>query len=231
MNENLATILIVEDEQAIRRFVRSALEAEGFRVCEADGVQRGLIEAATRKPDLVVLDLGLPDGDGQDFIRDLRLWSPIPVIVLSARVDETDKVKALDAGADDYLIKPFGIGELLARVRVALRRRGQVTDSPSPLVQLGDVCIDLVSRRITRGDEEIHLTPIEFRLLGELLAHPDKVLTHRQLLLAVWGPTFVEHNHYLRIYMGHLRQKLEQDPTLLRYLLTETGVGYRYHAE
>ena len=231
MNENLATILIVEDEQAIRRFVRSALEAEGFRVCEADGVQRGLIEAATRKPDLVVLDLGLPDGDGQDFIRDLRLWSPIPVIVLSARVDETDKVKALDAGADDYLIKPFGIGELLARVRVALRRRGQVTDSPSPLVQLGDVCIDLVSRRITRGDEEIHLTPIEFRLLGELLAHPDKVLTHRQLLLAVWGPTFVEHNHYLRIYMGHLRQKLEQDPTLPRYLLTETGVGYRYHAE
>ena len=205
MNENLATILIVEDEQAIRRFVRSALEAEGFRVCEADGVQRGLIEAATRKPDLVVLDLGLPDGDGQDFIRDLRLWSPIPVIVLSARVDETDKVKALDAGADDYLIKPFGIGELLARIRVALRRRGQVTDSPSPLVQLGDVCIDLVSRRITRGDEEIHLTPIEFRLLGELLAHPDKVLTHRQLLLAVWGPTFVEHNHYLRIYMGHLR--------------------------
>ena len=231
MNENLATILIVEDEQAIRRFVRSALEAEGFRVCEADGVQRGLIEAATRKPDLVVLDLGLPDGDGQDFIRDLRLWSPIPVIVLSARVDETDKVKALDAGADDYLIKPFGIGELLARVRVALRRRGQVTDSPSPLVQLGDVSIDLVSRRITRGDEEIHLTPIEFRLLGELLAHPDKVLTHRQLLLAVWGPTFVEHNHYLRIYMGHLRQKLEQDPTLPRYLLTETGVGYRYHAE
>ena len=231
MNENLATILIVEDEQAIRRFVRSALEAEGFRVCEADGVQRGLIEAATRKPDLVVLDLGLPDGDGQDFIRDLRLWSPIPVIVLSARVDETDKVKALDAGADDSLIKPFGIGELLARVRVALRRRGQVTDSASPLVQLGDVCIDLVSRRITRGDEEIHLTPIEFRLLGELLAHPDKVLTHRQLLLAVWGPTFVEHNHYLRIYMGHLRQKLEQDPTLPRYLLTETGVGYRYHAE
>ena len=231
MNENLATILIVEDEQAIRRFVRSALEAEGFRVCEADGVQRGLIEAATRKPDLVVLDLGLPDGDGQDFIRDLRLWSPIPVIVLSARVDETDKVKALDAGADDYLIKPFGIGELLARIRVALRRRGQVTDSPSPLVQLGDVSIDLVSRRITRGDEEIHLTPIEFRLLGELLAHPDKVLTHRQLLLAVWGPTFVEHNHYLRIYMGHLRQKLEQDPTLLRYLLTETGVGYRYHSE
>ena len=225
------TVLIVEDEQVIRRFVRAALEAEGCRVHEADTLRRGLLEAGTRKPDLVILDLGLPDGDGVDFIRDLRAWSGMPVLVLSARVEEYDKVEALDAGADDYLIKPFGIGELLARVRVALRRRGQVTDSPSPLVQLGDVCIDLVSRRITRGDEEIHLTPIEFRLLGELLAHSDKVLTHRQLLLAVWGPTFVEHNHYLRIYMGHLRQKLEQDPTLPRYLLTETGVGYRYHAE
>ena len=137
MSETLATILIVEDEQAIRRFVRTALEAEGFRVYEADGVQRGLLEAATRKPDLVVLDLGLPDGDGQDFIRDLRRWSPVPVIVLSARVDETDKIQALDAGADDYLIKPFGIGELLARVRVALRRRGQSPEALSPLIRLG----------------------------------------------------------------------------------------------
>jgi two-component system, OmpR family, KDP operon response regulator KdpE len=231
LNDNRATILIVEDEQAIRRFVRSALEAEQFRVCEADGVQRGLLEAATRKPDLVVLDLGLPDGDGQDFIRDLRRWSSIPVIVLSARVDEADKIQALDAGADDYLIKPFGIGELLARVRVALRRRGQATDAVSPLIRLGDVTIDLVTRRVTRHGEDVHLTPIEFRLLGELLAHPGKVLTHRQLLLAVWGPTFVEHNHYLRIYMGHLRQKLEQDSTLPRYLLTETGIGYRYLPE
>lgn len=231
MSETLATILNVEDEQAIRRFVRSALEAEQFRVCEADGVQRGLLEAATRKPDLVVLDLGLPDGDGQEFIRDLRRWSPIPVIVLSARVDETDKIQALDAGADDYLIKPFGIGELLARVRVALRRRGQTPEALSPQVQLGEVTIDLVTRHVSRQDEDIHLTPIEFRLLGELLAHPGKVLTHRQLLLAVWGPTFVEHNHYLRIYMGHLRQKLEQDPTLPRYLLTETGIGYRYLPE
>lgn len=189
MSETLATILIVEDEQAIRRFVRTALEAEGFRVCEADGVQRGLLEAATRKPDLVVLDLGLPDGDGQDFIRDLRRWSPIPVIVLSARVDETDKIQALDAGADDYLIKPFGIGELLARVRVALRRRGQSPEALSPVIRLGEISVDLVSRRVSRDGEDIHLTPIEFRLLGELLAHPGKVLTHRQLLLAVWGPT------------------------------------------
>ena len=233
MSETLATILIVEDEQAIRRFVRTALESEGFRVCEADGVQRGLLEAATRKPDLVVLDLGLglPDGDGQDFIRDLRRWSPIPVIVLSARVEETDKIQALDAGADDYLIKPFGIGELLARVRVALRRRGQSSEALSPVIRLGEVTVDLVSRRISRDGEDVHLTPIEFRLLGELLSHPGKVLTHRQLLLAVWGPTFVEHNHYLRIYMGHLRQKLEVDPTLPRYLLTETGIGYRYQAE
>ena len=228
MNESPATLLIVEDEQAIRRFVRSALEAEGFRVHEADSLQRGLIEAATRKPDLLVLDLGLPDGDGLDLIRDLRQWSSIPVIVLSARVDEDDKIAALDLGADDYLIKPFGMGELLARVRAALRRRGSQAESLSPWVQLGEVRIDLALRRVTRGDEELHLTPIEFRLLGELLAHPGKVLTHRHLLNAVWGPTFVEHNHYLRIYMGHLRQKLERDPTLPSYLITETGIGYRF---
>ena len=231
MNESPATLLIVEDEQAIRRFVRSALEAEGFRVHEADTMQRGLIEAATRKPDLLVLDLGLPDGDGLDLIRDLRQWSAMPVIVLSARVDESDKIAALDLGADDYLIKPFGMGELLARVRAALRRRGPSSEGPSSCVQLGEVNIDLALRRVTKGEEELHLTPIEFRLLGELLAHPGKVLTHRHLLNAVWGPTFIEHNHYLRIYMGHLRQKLELDPTLPRYLLTETGIGYRFMPE
>lgn len=159
MNESPATLLIVEDEQAIRRFVRSALEAEGFRVHEADSLQRGLIEAATRKPDLLVLDLGLPDGDGLDLIRDLRQWSSIPVIVLSARVDEDDKIAALDLGADDYLIKPFGMGELLARVRAALRRRGSQVESLSPWVQLGEVRVDLALRRVTRGDEELHLTP------------------------------------------------------------------------
>ncbi|MGL4205640.1 MAG: two-component system response regulator KdpE [Aeromonadaceae bacterium] len=231
MNESPVTLLIVEDEQAIRRFVRSALEAEGFRVHEADTLQRGLIEAATRKPDLLVLDLGLPDGDGLDLIRDLRQWSSMPVIVLSARVDESDKIAALDLGADDYLIKPFGMGELLARVRAALRRRGTSSENPSSSVQLGEVTIDLALRRVTKGEEELHLTPIEFRLLGELLAHPGKVLTHRHLLNAVWGPTFIEHNHYLRIYMGHLRQKLESDPTLPRYLITETGIGYRFIPE
>jgi len=190
-----------------------------------------LIEAATRKPDLLVLDLGLPDGDGLDLIRDLRQWSGMPIIVLSARVDESDKIAALDLGADDYLIKPFGMGELLARVRAALRRRAPGGESLVSSVQLGEVNVDLALRRVTKGEEELHLTPIEFRLLGELLAHPGKVLTHRHLLNAVWGPTFVEHNHYLRIYMGHLRQKLEQDPTLPRYLITETGIGYRFIPE
>lgn len=228
MSEPLVTILIIEDEQAIRRFVRTALEAEHFRVFEAETLQRGQIDAATRKPDLVVLDLGLPDGDGMDFIRELRLWSQIPILVLSARVDEEDKIRALDLGADDYLIKPFGVGELLARVRVALRRRAQLGLSGSPLVQMGEVCIDLALRKIQRGGQDVHLTPVEYRLLGELVAHPGKVLTHRQLLTAVWGPNFSEHNHYLRIYMGHLRQKLEADPTLPRYLMTETGIGYRF---
>ena len=227
MSETLATILIVEDEQAIRRFVRTALESEGFRVCEADGVQRGLLEAATRKPDLVVLDLGLPDGDGQDFIRDLRRWSPIPVIVLSARVEETDKIQALDAGADDYLSKPFGIGELQARLRVALRRNAGMQQS-DPLVSFSDIQVDLANRRIMRAGEELHLTPIEFRLLAVLLNNHGKVLTQRQLLSQVWGPNAVEHSHYLRIYMGHLRQKLEADPARPRHLLTETGIGYRF---
>lgn len=211
--------------------VPPAVEAEGFRVHEAETLQRGLIEAATRKPDLLVLDLGLPDGDGLDLIRDLRQWSGMPIIVLSARVDESDKIAALDLGADDYLIKPFGMGELLARVRAALRRRAPGGESLVSSVQLGEVNVDLALRRVTKGEEELHLTPIEFRLLGELLAHPGKVLTHRHLLNAVWGPTFVEHNHYLRIYMGHLRQKLEQDPTLPRYLITETGIGYRFIPE
>lgn len=221
-----ANILIVEDEKEIRRFVRTALESEGLRVFESETLQRGLIEAATRKPDLVILDLGLPDGDGLDYIRDLRQWSAMPVIVLSARSSEDDKIAALDAGADDYLSKPFGIGELLARVRVALRRHGSGTQENS-VVSFADISVDLVNRIVLRGGEDLHLTPIEFRLLAELLAHAGKVLTQRQLLSRVWGPNHVEHSHYLRIYMGHLRQKLEQDPTRPRHLLTETGVGYR----
>ncbi|ACS84931.1 two-component system response regulator KdpE [Musicola paradisiaca] len=220
-------ILIVEDEREIRRFLRNALESEGCRVFDAETLQRGLIEAATRKPDLIILDLGLPDGDGIDYIRDLRQWSAIPIIVLSARTDEQDKIDALDAGAEDYLTKPFGIGELLARVRVALRRASTAPQS-SPLIVFSDVTVDLVNRQVSRADEAIHLTPIEFRLLATLLANPGKVLTQRQLLNQVWGPNAVEHSHYLRIYMGHLRQKLEQDPARPRHFITETAIGYRF---
>ena len=222
----MTTVLIVEDEKEIRRFVRLALENEDLKVFDADTLQRGLIEAATRKPDLVILDLGLPDGDGTDFIRDLRQWSAIPVIVLSARSDEQDKIAALDAGADDYLTKPFGIGELLARVRVALRRHGG--QQPEARIHFADVSVDFAARRVQRGGSEIHLTPIEFRLLSILLNNAGKVLTQRQLLSQVWGPNAVEHSHYLRIYMGHLRQKLEANPTQPAHLLTETGIGYRF---
>jgi two-component system KDP operon response regulator KdpE len=225
--ENSAAILIVEDEKEIRRFVRHVLEAGGFRVSEAETLQRGLIEAGGRKPDLIILDLGLPDGDGNDFIRAIRSWSTLPIIVLSARVEEQDKVDALDAGADDYLCKPFGVAELMARVRASLRRRGQGA-AAGPVVRFGEVTIDLVRRHARGPAGEIHLTPIEFRLLAILLNHPGKVITHRQLLREVWGPSHVEHSHYLRIYMGHLRQKLEQDPARPRFLLTETGIGYRF---
>ncbi|WP_065355534.1 two-component system response regulator KdpE [Kluyvera georgiana] len=223
----MTSVLIVEDEHAIRRFLRTALEAEDLRVFDAETLQRGLLEAATRKPDLVILDLGLPDGDGLDFIRDIRQWSPVPIIVLSARSEESDKIAALDAGADDYLSKPFGIGELQARLRVALRRHAGAQPN-EPVVSFANITVDLASRRITRGSAEIHLTPIEFRLLAVLLNNAGKVLTQRQLLSQVWGPNAVEHSHYLRIYMGHLRQKLEIDPARPQHLLTETGIGYRF---
>ncbi len=223
----MTSVLFVEVEHAIRRFLRTALEAEDLRVFDAETLPRGLLEAATRKPDLVILDLGLPDGDGLDFIRDIRQWSPVPIIVLSARSEESDKIAALDAGADDYLSKPFGIGELQARLRVALRRHAGAQPN-EPVVSFANITVDLASRRITRGSEEIHLTPIEFRLLAVLLNNAGKVLTQRQLLSQVWGPNAVEHSHYLRIYMGHLRQKLEIDPARPQHLLTETGIGYRF---
>ncbi|MBZ4194729.1 MAG: two-component system response regulator KdpE [Candidatus Contendobacter sp.] len=221
------TVLIIEDEQAIRRFVRAALEGAGHRVYETGTLQRGLVDAGTRKPDLVILDLGLPDGDGVDFIRDLRNWSGIPVLVLSARVEEYDKVEALDAGADDYLVKPFGVEELLARVRAVCRRRGREPDGVT-VISFGAVSVDLEHRQVTCNGQPVHLTPLEFRLLATLIARPGKVLTHRQLLRDVWGPASVERSHYLRIYMGHLRQKLEADPARPRHLQTETGIGYRF---
>ena len=225
--ESFLTVLLVEDEQAIRRFVRAALEGVGCRVHEADSLHRGLLEAGTRQPDLIILDLGLPDGDGVDFIRDLRAWSGVPVLVLSARIEEYDKVEALDAGADDYLVKPFGVAELLARIR-ALNRRHVREPGGSVIITFGEICVDLEHRQVTRNDQPVHVTPTEFRLLATLITQPGKVLTHRQLLRDVWGPAYVERSHYLRIYMGHLRQKLEADPAQPRYFLTETGIGYRF---
>ena len=225
--------VLIEDEPQIRRFVRGALEAEGWQVHEADTRQRGLTETGTRKPDLLVLDLGLPDGDGLQLIRDVRGWSAVPIIVLSARADEADKVAALDAGADDYLTKPLGVGELLARVRANLRRPraaaadGGAPEAADPLVRFGDVEVDRVARLVRRAGAEVHLTPIEYRLLTVLLANAGRVLTHRQLLREVWGPAHAHQNHYLRIYMGHLRQKLEDDPAQPRHFVTETAVGYR----
>ncbi len=221
-------VLVVEDEAEIRRFVRLALQAEALDVFEAETVQRGLIEAGTRRPDLVVLDLGLPDGDGIDFIRGLRTWSEIPVIVLSARTMEADKIAALDAGADDYLVKPFGTGELLARVRAQLRRHPRASAEAQSLLEFGDVRIDLVRRSVERAGQPLHLTPIEYRLLTHLASYPNRVLTHPQLLRAVWGPSHSEDTHYVRIYMGHLRAKLEADPSQPRHLVTELGVGYRF---
>ena len=228
MGSAVPTILLVEDEKEIRRFVRLALETEGCQVVEAEGYTRGLIEVGTRKPDLLILDLGLPDGDGVEFIRDLRGWSSLPILVLSARSQETDKIQALDAGADDYLTKPFGVGELLARVRAVLRRLSRAGDTGQTCVQFGEVSVDLVRRVVEKAGQPVHLTPLEYRLLALLLQNAGKVLTHRQLLREVWGPSYVESYHYLRVYMGHLRQKLEDDPTRPRYLITETGVGYRF---
>lgn len=230
-------VVIIEDEPQIRRFVRSALEAEGWQVHEADTAKKGLIEAGTRKPDLLVLDLGLPDSDGLSLIRDVRGWSAVPIIVLSARSGETDKIIALDAGADDYLTKPFGVGELLARVRANLRRPraaagdGTARDAGDPTFCFGEVEVDRQARLVRRAGTEVHLTPIEYRLLSVLMANAGRVLTHRQLLREVWGPSHADQSHYLRIYMGHLRQKLEADPAQPRHLLTETAVGYRLLAQ
>jgi two-component system KDP operon response regulator KdpE len=230
MTDPVPVVIVIEDEPKIRRFIKLALEAEACQVHEADTVQRGLIEAGTRKPDLVVLDLGLPDGDGLDFIRDLRTWSDIPIIVLSARTTESDKVGALDAGADDYLTKPFGSAELLARVRAQLRRRSRTGDSGATVIEFGTLRVDLGRRIVERAGTPLHLTPIEYRLLAYLITHPDRVLTHRQLLKDIWGPSHAEDSHYVRVYMGALRKKLEDDPSQPRHIVTETGVGYRFIA-
>jgi len=228
MSENPINIILIEDEQQIRRFVMLAAESEGFLIYSAETGRQGLIEIGTRKPDVVILDLGLPDMDGLDVIRETRSWSAVPIIVLSARTQEAEKVEALDAGADDFLTKPFGTPELLARIRAQLRRRAVGTDGNSDgLYQFGNVKVDLPKRLVFRGVEPVHLTPIEFRLLTMLIRNAGRVVTQRQLLKEVWGPAYVENGHYLRIYMANLRKKLEEDATQPEYLLTETGIGYR----
>lgn len=232
MNNAKSVIVVIEDDPQICRFLRTSLAVHGFQVFEAGTGERGLIEVGTRKPDLVILDLGLPRMDGIDVIKKIRAWSAVPIIVLSARSQEHDKIAALDAGADDYLTKPFGIGELAARIRVSMRHSVQLPgDKVATQFSVGDLQVDLSARRVHIAGQEIHLTPIEYRLLTVLIKHAGKVLTHRQLLLQVWGPAYVEHAHYVRIYMGQLRQKLETDPTQPRYLLTEIGVGYRLLGE
>lgn len=224
-------VLIVDDEPQLRRLVRTTLAAEGFRVFEAETARRGLIEAASHKPDLVILDLGLPDADGHTVVRGIREWSSMPIIVLSARVDEQQKIAALDAGADDYVTKPFAIGELLARVRAALRRAARAPDDQVGPLKLGEVAIDLARRQATRGGEALHFTPLEYRLLAALSQHGGMVATQRQLLREVWGPEHIDDPHYLRVYMKQLRQKIETDPARPQYLLTETGVGYRLRTD
>ena len=229
MSEPRPAILVVEDEPEIRRFLRASLGAEGYRVVEAASGERGAVDAGTHKPDMAIIDLGLPDIDGVEVIRRIRAWSPMPIVVLSARVQERSKIDALDAGADDYITKPFGVGELLARVRAALRHA--VRSPTAQPLSLGEARIDFDKRRAWRGGQEVRLTPIEFRLLACLAKHLDMVVTQRQLLAEVWGPTHVEDTHYLRVYMKQLRDKLEADPVRPKYLLTETGVGYRLVAD
>lgn len=223
-----ANVLVIEDEKQIRRFVRVALEAEGCRVSEAETMAQGILAAGTDKADLLILDLGLPDGNGIDLIRNVRGWSDVPILILSARTQENDKIDALDAGGDDYLTKPFSVGELRARVRALLRRRSRIGETASPLIEFADVKVDLSRRLVTRNGQAVHLTPLEYRLFTCLLGQPGRVLTQRHLLREIWGPSYVESSHYLRVYVAHLRQKLEVDPTQPKHFLTETGVGYRF---
>lgn len=224
------TVLVVEDEPEIRRFLRSSLATEGYRVVESPNAGRGAIDARTHKPDMAIVDLGLPDFDGVQVIRSIREWSPMPILVLSARSHERAKVDALDAGADDYLTKPFGIGELFARVRVGLRHAAR-SGSGAAVLRMGSAVVDLERRTASRGAEELRLTPIEFRLLACLARHAGMVVTHRTLLTEVWGPSHAADTHYLRIFLRQLRGKLESEPVRPRYLQTETGIGYRLNLD
>jgi two-component system, OmpR family, KDP operon response regulator KdpE len=225
-------ILLIEDEPQMRRFLRITLQGQGYELIEAITGQDGLTQVATRNPDIVLLDLGLPDIDGLEVTERLREWSRVPIIVLSAREQEEDKIKALDAGADDYLTKPFSAGELLARIRVALRHNAMHQGgSEESVFALDNLKVDLARRQVFIDNSEVHLTPIEYRLLSVLIKHAGKVITHRQLLQEVWGTAYVNQNHYLRIYMGQLRHKLEADPARPRFFINEPGVGYRLKAD
>ena len=229
MSGTPATVLVIEDELPIRRFLRPAVEAAGWRLIEADAGERGILEASQSRPDAIILDLGLPDIDGIEVIRRIREWSTVPIVILSARGQDQDKVDALDAGADDYVPKPFSVSELMARIRVALRHAAnRAQPSAEPTIVAGDITIDLVRRQVTRQGQEVHLTPIEYKLLTVLAGHAGLVLTHRQLLKEVWGPGHAEESHYLRIFVRQLRHKLEENPTQPRHILTEVGVGYRF---
>jgi two-component system KDP operon response regulator KdpE len=225
-------IVLIEDAPEIRRFLRATLADHGYRLVEAETGREGLQAAETRQPDLVILDLGLPDVDGLEVIRRLREWTGVPILVLSARGQEADKIAALDAGADDYVSKPFGVGEVLARLRVLLRHAERtVRDMDDGSYEAGDLRVDLTHRRVAVNGEDVHLTPIEYRLLTTLVKHAGKVLTHNQLLKEVWGKPYTDQPHYLHVYMGQLRRKIEKDPARPRHLLTEPGVGYRLAAE
>jgi two-component system KDP operon response regulator KdpE len=231
MPEPSVVVLVVDDEPQLLRFLRAALASHGYRMVEATNGAQALVEASTRAPDVVLMDLGLPDVDGVELTRRIREWSAVPIIVLSARGQESDKIQALDAGADDYLTKPFGIGELLARMRVALRHAARMAGTDEVAFECGALRVDLATRRVSVAEREVHLTRTEYKLLAELVKHAGRVLTHRHLLKEVWGPGSVEESHYLRVYMAQLRQKLEPDPARPRWLLTETGVGYRMQSE
>ena len=226
------TILIIEDEPPLQKFLHLSLTSQNYKIVQATTAEQGLRHAATSLPDLIILDLGLPDMDGVELTRRLREWSAVPIIVISARGKEQDKVVALDAGADDYLTKPFGVPELLARIRVVLRHLAATNSETGEAVfEVGQLRVDLARRLVTTDGKDVHLTPNEFKLLTTLIKHAGKVLTHRQLLKEVWGPSSSDESHYLRVYMNQLRQKIEPDPSRPRYLLTETGVGYRLASE
>ncbi len=231
MAEPTPLVLVIEDDPPIRHFLRISLQAQSYRYIEAETARDGLLAATAQSPDVIILDLGLPDMDGVDLVRQIRSWSILPIIVISARGKEQDKIIALDAGADDYLTKPFGIGELTARLRAALRRRASQSDTGEPVFVVGALRVDRATRSVSINQRPLHLTPNEYRLLAILVEHAGKVLTHRQLLKEVWGPQATEETHYLRVYINQLRQKLEAQPAQPRYLLTEPGVGYRLAVE